>query len=100
MYDLFEAWCEAGKSVRVKAKVCTNDQPNAPLFHLLGPSGRPDLPDLLCGLALEVHAYDGAPTASKFRQTRQTVDPGITCHFEGDDLACLKEGASRVAACC
>ena len=87
MYDLFEAWCGDGKSVRVKAKVCTNNHPNAPLFDLLRSSGRPGLPDLLCGWALGVHAYDGAPTASNFRQARQTVDPGITCHFEGDDLA-------------
>jgi len=52
--------------------------PQPQFFDLFGPSGQPIVPDLLCWWALDVHAYDGAPTALNFRQTRQTVDPGLS----------------------
>jgi len=32
-------------------------------LHFFGPSGLSILPDLLCWWGLDVHAYDGAPTA-------------------------------------
>ena len=51
-------------------------------FDLFGPSGQPILPDFLCWWVLDVHAYDGAPTASNFRQTRQTVDPGSRAYVD------------------
>jgi len=57
-------------------------------LHFLGPSGLSILPDLLCWWALDVHAYDGAPTAANLRQTQQTVDLGNAPTFDSEKVVC------------
>jgi len=62
--------------------------PQPQFFDLFGPSDQPIVPDLLCWWALDVRAYDNAPTAVNFRQTRQTVDPGCQWVLDSSDTNC------------